>query len=306
MAIKIIKFNNLRWINIDNFDDVAAKFLKNNFKFHHLDIQDCAQDNPHPKVDMYKKYLFAVFNFPELGADNIRIDSNELDVFIGENFLVTIQKKKFKFLKTIFYRCVRSSNIKEEFFNSSSGFLLYKILHNLYGSTTAINNYFSTQISELEKTIYDKYPENTTVTKLAGVRRDILKAISILEPQRYTINTLVHARQNFLPEELNIYFDDVHDLIESVWIILKNYDDIISGLQTTTESLISNKTNEVVKILTTISVALMPLTLLSGIYGMNIDLLPGAHKPLFVWLIFIVLSTITLSTLLYLRKKNWL
>ena len=126
MAIRTIKTKNLKWINIDEFDQAAATFLKKNFKFHSLDIKDCLGENLHPKIDTYDKYLFLILNFPEYNKTTRKVTVNELDIFIGKDFIITIQKKRFRALKNCFYRCAKNGNVQDVFFGKSSSYLLYK------------------------------------------------------------------------------------------------------------------------------------------------------------------------------------
>lgn len=306
MAIRTIKTDKLRWINIDDFDKPAASFLRKNFHFHPLDIKDCFQDNRHPKMDSYSKYIFLVLNFPELDNRSSRIIRNELDIFLGRDFVITVQKKRFKALKNTFYRVAKNSKVRENFFSADSANVLYKILEELYKSTFSMIRPISLELNEIEKQLFEEETGQNFLVDLGKLRRNILNFRTIIDPQRYTINSLVHAKNKFIPEEGEIYFDDIHDKIEEIWVILNNYLAIARNLHEMNESLIQNKTNKVIKVLTVISVALLPLTLLSGIYGMNVEGLPGAGHPAFVFAAFGLILAVIIGALAYLRKKNWI
>ena len=128
----------------------------------------------------------------------------------------------------------------------------------------------------------------------------------ILDPQRYLISNLTHIRKSFLDESLAIYFDNVSDYLSKIWSITDTYRDTIDGLHVTVESLINHRTNKVISALTVISVSLLPLTLLSGIYGMNIAGLPHAQNPFWVWMMFIGMLSFILIVIAVMKKKKWL
>ncbi|MFH1536374.1 MAG: magnesium transporter CorA family protein [Patescibacteria group bacterium] len=306
MAIRTIKTKNLKWINIDEFDQAAAAFLKKNFKFHTLDLKDCYRENIHPKIDSYEDYIFLVLNFPEYNSEKNRVINNELDVFLSSNFVITIQKKRFKALKNSFYRCAQNQKVQEIYFGKNSVYLFYKIIEEIFRSTYTMIDIVSDSVNKIENQLFEKKTSKDLMIELAELRRNILTFRSIIDPQRFTLNTLVDHNNKFLTKEAPIYFDDIHDWIEEVWIILNNYLDISENLYETNQAIISNKTNRVIKVLTIISVALLPLTLLAGIYGMNINGMPLINDPIVILFLFIgILGTIIFS-LFYLKKKNWM
>ena len=126
----------------------------------------------------------------------------------------------------------------------------------------------------------------------------------MLDPQRFTINALVHLRLDYIPEEMSNYFDNIHDYIEKMWVEIENCKDSVDGLHLTNESLISQRTNQTIKILTAISVGLMPLTLLSGIYGMNLIYLPYADKPLVVFGFFVFVGLVVFGGVALFYRKG--
>ncbi len=306
MAIKILKQEKLTWINIDKLDDEALAYLKKNYTFHHLDYEDLQGEIQTPKIDVYKNYLFLVFHFPLWDPISERVKSREVDVFMGDGYLITIQHNRSKELKNFFYRCIKNKKMKTDWMQKGSGFLLYKLIESLFRNTQPIIDTIGKQISDLENEIYSGEQDTKTVKGLAIHRRNILQFRRILDPQRYLISNLSHIRKPFLDESLVIYFDNINDYLSKIWSITDTYRDTIDGLHVTVESLINHRTNKVISALTVISVSLMPLTLLSGIYGMNITGLPNAENPKWVWLMFASLLTIVLLVVILMKKRKWL
>jgi magnesium transporter len=186
-----------------------------------------------------------------------------------------------------------------------SGYLLYRITEALFHTSRPILNNLGKNISDLENRIFDDTPDYHTVRELAIHRRNVLHFRRIIDPQRYLMSNLSHVRKPFLDETMSLYFDDLSDYLSKFWAIITTYRDTIDGLHVTVESLLTQRTNKVIGALTVISVALLPLTLLSGIYGMNIPL-PYQESPLVIFLMFGLLTTIILSSIAMMRHKRLL
>jgi magnesium transporter len=306
MAIKIIKQQKLTWINIDQVDKEALDYLKENYNFHHLDIEDIQGESETPKIDVYKNYLFVVLQFPHWDQASQTVVPVEIDVFVGDNYLITIQHSKTKEMKNFFYRCMKNKKIKGDWMSQNSGYLLYKLLESLFRNTQPILNNIGKRINKLENEIFEGEQDTETIRNLAIHRRNVLHFRRILDPQRYLVSTLSHTRKTFLDEKLSLYFDDVNDYLSKLWAIIETYKDTINGMHVTVESLINQKTNKVIGALTVISVSLLPLTLLSGIYGMNVTNLPFSKNPVWIWGMFIGLAAFIILFIIIMKRKKWL
>lgn len=305
MAIKEIKKGSFIWVNIDRVDDEAIAYLKKNYSFHHLDLEDIQSETQTPKIDVYKDYLFLVLHFPQWHNTTKQIKSHEMDVFVGDNYLITIQHSKNKEIKNFFYRCMNNKNINKEWLSSTSGFLLYKLVESLFQQSRPILNNIGKQISGVEQEIFDGEPEIKEIRELAIHRRNILNFRRIIDPQRYLMSNLSHTRKSFLDESLSLYFDNMRDYLDKLWAIVDTYRDTISGLHITVESIINQRTNKIITVLTVMSAALLPLTLLSGIYGMNVNL-PFANAPAIVASMFIIVVLVIFVAIFIMKKRRWL
>lgn len=304
MPIKTIKTKNLTWYNIDDPNKEVVDFLRDNFSFHALDLKDVLGESQHPKLDTYKSYLFMALHFPEFNSDKSQVVDNEIDIFIGPDFLITIQKKRYKVIKDLFYRVLNNAKLKKEVMSQGSGYLLYRVLEVLYRQSNGVLSYVGRKTRQAENSIFEE--DKNSVRELAQLRRHVLSFKAILDPQRVVITNLTNINRAYLSKEMSLYYDDIHDYLNKVLSISSNYKEIIDGLHETNESLISHRTNRTIKALTIMSVALLPLTLLSGIYGMNIEGLPFAGSPNLVWLLYGFVLGIIILTLVYFRKKDLL
>ena len=201
---------------------------------------------------------------------------------------------------------MNNRKIKAEWMKKDSGYLLYHLLESFFRQSRPLLNRLGKELSSIEKEIFSGRQNTDSVKHLAVIRRNVLSLRRIIDPQKYLIGTLSHTRKNFVDESHTIYFDNITDYLNKIWAITDTYRDTISGLHVTVESLINQRTNNVISALTVISVSLLPLTLLSGIYGMNISGLPFANNPMFVWIMFATLTIIILITIFIMKRKHWL
>lgn len=306
MSVKEIKQDELTWVHISKVNEEAISYLKKAHKFHHLDFEDIQSESQNPKLDVYESYLFLVLHFPQWKQTNKKIIAHEVDIFVGDTYIITVQHGKNNEIKDFFYRCMNNRKIKSSWMGKNSGFLLYKILEALFTQSRPMLNSLGKQISAIENDIFAGEQDLQEIKELAMLRRDVLSFRRMLDPQRYLISTISHTRKPFLDEQLSIYFDNIKDYLDKLWVIADTYKETIDGLHLTVESLVNQKTNKVIGALTAISVSLMPLTLLSGIYGMNINGLPHAQNPKIVLLIFISLASFIIFCIVMMKRKKWL
>ncbi len=307
MKVDEVKTNNLTWININDPDKSTAEYLKNLKKrFHPLNIQDSIEVNQTPKIDIYRHYTFLVLHFPVYDFKEQRLRIYELNIFIGKNYLITVPEVEIDVLEKYFHYYKNRVVKKEQTgFRSTTSFLLYKILDRLYCTTLPLVNTMAKNIDRVEDEIYQENTK-TAVKDLMVIRRNILNLRRIIEPQRLIINSLANLKIAFFPQEVSIYYKDIRDYLNRIWVSIESYKDFMEGLNETNEALISHRTNEAIKALTVISVSLLPLTLLSGIYGMNIVGLPFATHPYALQIIVGIMVVILTCTLLFLKRKEWL
>jgi magnesium transporter len=303
----IIKTKNYSWIHLEENDEESIKYLEKEYDFHELDIEDVASGPQQPKVDFYKDYLFGIFHFPDFQSDTEgKIHVIELDVFLSKNYLITITKGNNKRINDIFENINNSEEYKKEMMDEGSSFLMYEIIDKLTDGCWPVVRKISTQISDVEEWVYSEESHKGVVWQIALIRRNLIRLKRIINPQITVIEELVKTDKPYLKKELNNYFDDIRDTLSRMQGIVGGYFDTMDILQKINESLISERTNQVIKFLTVISVSLLPLTLLTGVYGMNIQGLPFSNDPNMVWLVFGGLFVLVFLVLFVSRKRDLL
>lgn len=303
MALKIKTYNNISWVNIVEPTAEDLQYLKSNYKFHPLDFKDVTGESQRSKIDIYPSYTFIVLRFPITYKDSHLIGSHEIDIFLGKDYLVTVQRNKLKTLDQYFYKVANHHKLQQEIFSGKAALLFYHILKELYGSSMSLVDWLLKDINEVESQVYDEQTKKAVKT-LAALRRNLLTFKTIIDPERLVIKTLAHLDNEYCGKELENYFDDILDDIEKIYNILLNGKEIIDGLNETNETLTSYRLNRVMKILMIFSVSMLPLTLLSGIYGMNLQHLPLLFNERYVWFLFGGLAAFIITIIAYLKHKD--
>ena len=207
-----------------------------------------------------------------------RLNAAELDFFIGPDYLVTLPTVELLPVTRLFHRCEEDDSFREQLFSKGSGRLLYEVLDDLFDYCFPILDKIGHKLDSLEDDVFEGRSEEV-VRDISNVKQEIISYRKIIKPERSTLRLLERHVERFLPEELELYFDDVVDAAERIWDILDNYKEVVEALEDTNESVISHRQNDVLRVLTVFSVVLLPLTLITGIFGMNVDF-PGLRHRL--------------------------
>ncbi len=296
----------LTWINVVAPDVDTAQGLAERFGWHPLDVEDVVSKRQRPKVDDYLEdgYLFAVLHFPVFDQSVQRLNAAELDLFIGHDYVVTIPNRELHPVTRLFRRCEEDEQLREQLFARGSGRLLYEILDDLFDYCFPILDKIAHKLDVIEDEMFEGASEEV-VRDISNVKQEIISYRKIIKPERSTLRMLERRVEAFLPEELELYFDDIVDAAERIWDLLDNYKEVVDGLESTNESVISHRQNDVLRLLTVISVTILPLTLVTGLFGMNV-LFPGEGTREAFWVIVAALAVVAASALGFFRLKRWL
>ena len=296
--------NGLTWINLESLDSESVMQLAERFGWHPLDLEDVFSKRQRPKVDDYPEYLFAVLHFPRYDKAIQRLNAAELDIFLGPDYLVTIPNVELLPVTRLFRRCEEDAELRDELFAKGSGRLLYEVLDDLFDYCFPILDKIGHKLDSLEDDVFEGRSEDI-VRDISNAKQEIISYRKIIKPERSTLRLLERHVERFLPEELELYFDDIVDAAERIWDTLDNYKEVVEGLEDTNESVISHRQNNVLRILTVVSVVLLPLTLISGIFGMNVHF-PGFATAWAFWTILGVMFATALGLIAFFRAKRWL
>ncbi len=304
LNMESLTWGNLTWVNIEGPTERETEYLAENYHFHHLDLDDCLSRIQRPKIDEYKDYLFLVFHFPVFNREARVTTSSQLSVFIGQNYLITLHKGELKPLVKLFRECQVNEESQQEYFSKDSGYLLYRLIDRLVDYCLPILSKIGDNIEDAEDGIFSERMRGT-IKEISILRRDIISFRRIIWPMRAVIGSLEPKIRRFSTMDMTVYFGDMVDHVDKIWDALDEYKEVIEGLKDTHDSLATNRTNEIVRILTVIATILLPITVVSSIYGMNIPL-PFQHSDFSLLFVFLVMLVIISGILYFFHRQRWI
>jgi magnesium transporter len=293
----------LTWVHAERPGGLEVAYLAERFGFHELDLEDVLSKRQRPKIDEYPAYLFVVLHFPFYDKTVRRLNAAELDVFLGQDFLITLPNAELLPVTYLFRRCEDDAELRQELFQGS-GYLLYHVLDDLFDYCFPILDKIGAKLDAIEPAIFEERSEDV-VRDISNAKQEIIAYRKIIKPERSTLRMLERSTERFLPEDLDLYFDDIVDAAERIWDLLDNYKEVIEGLESTNESFISHKQQYRLQLLTVVTVILLPLTLIASIFGMNVRV-PGEGEIGAFWLIMAVLVVLGAGLLALFRGRHWL
>jgi magnesium transporter len=299
-----LEAHGLTWVHLDAPTLEEASQLAERFGWHPLDLEDVLSRRQRPKVDEYPDYLFGVLHFPVYDKAIQRLNAAELDVFVGNGWLVTLPNVELLPVTRLFRRSEEDEELREQLFSKGSGYLLYHILDDLFDYCFPILDKIGHKLDSVEDDLFEKRAEEV-VRDLSNVKQEIISYRKIIKPERSTLRLLERQIERFLPEDLELYFDDIVDASERIWDLLDNYKEVVEALEDTNESVISHRQNDVLRVLTVVTVILLPLTLITGIFGMNVRF-PGFEGATGFWTVVAFMVGLALGLTAFFRYKRWL
>jgi magnesium transporter len=294
----------LTWVHLTSPTPEEAGELAERFGWHALDLEDVLSKRQRPKVDEYPEYLFVVLHFPAYDKAIQRLNAAELDVFLGPDFLITLPNVELLPVTRLFRRCEEDDDLRQALFSKGSGYLLYHVLDDLFDYCFPILDKIGHKLDSIEDDMFEGAAEGV-VRDLSNVKQEIISYRKIIKPERSTLRVLEARAQRFLPQDLEVYYDDIVDAAERIWDLLDNYKEVVEALEDTNESVISHRQNDVLRILTIFSVTMLPLSLLAGIFGMNVGF-PGEGTHQAFWIIVGAMVATLLGMVAFFRYKRWI
>lgn len=304
--IQKIKTKNLTWIDISYIGKDEVRYLEKNFDIHPLHLSDCISKIQRPKLAASSKYLFMVMLFPVYHRKTRKITSSEVDFFISSHTLITVHRNELSSLINFFNLCQISKSQQQKYFTGSPAPLLYEILSRLFSYCSPILDSLQLNIESIEENIF-RGNEKRMVKEILMAKTNIVNFRKIMQVHRNVISKLIEKSSLFFSAgKLKAYFEELIETTEDIWKNLENMNQNIEALERTNNSLISYQLNDIIKILTTISVIVLPITLLASIFGMNLKFMPFIEHRSAFWLIVGLMGLAFLIMIYFFKKRKWL
>ncbi len=278
------------------------------FNIHPLVLEDVANTTQRSKIEAYDQYLFIVIKSLTNTAPTVSVDVEQIGILLMNNTIISFQESDGPLFSAIRDRLsINGSRIR----NSGVDYLAYSLVDNLIDQYFSIINDFSLRIEEVEDEVLED-PAQETLHEIQHLRRELINIRKVIWPLRDTLNSLYRDESQFVSHEIKIYIRDVFDHCLHLIDMVENHRDMLMSLTDSYMSGVSNRMNEVMKVLTIIATIFMPLSFIAGLYGMNFDTSISPYNmpelkfyygyPMAVGLMVLI----AIAMLIYFRKKNWL
>jgi magnesium transporter len=307
-----LRAGGVTWVHLLSPSGAESQLLASRFGWHPLDVEDVLSRRQRPKVDVYagdehgnNGYLFTVLHFPVYDAFVGRLNAGELDAFVGPDYLVTLPAVELRPVSRLFRRCEESEEFRDQLLSRGSGRLFYEVLDDLYDYCFPILDKIGFKLEQIDESIGEDQGARELVTDIHKVKQEIISYRKIIKPQRPTLRQLERQIERFLPEQLELYFDDLVDASERIWDLLDNYKEVVEALEDTNESLISHQQNDILYVLTIFVVVLTPLSFITGFFGMNVHF-PGYGTWEGFAAVLGLMAGSVIGMLAFFRWKRWL
>lgn len=297
----------LLWVDFSSEPPESSQKILQSFNFHPLAIEDTLQQTHSPKIDDWSDYLYIVINYMQIVSElefwNTEID--ELDIFLGRNFVVTHHDKPISSIEAVWAASQRDIRYSQD----GADHLLYKIIDAIVTDYMPIIEKIDDEIDQIEDQVFDK-PNSQTLANLFTLKRVLLSMRRILLPQREVLNKMARDDYRVIDQKDRIFFRDIYDHLVRLHDVNESLRDLVSGALDTYLSVVNNRMNEVMKTLTIITNIFMPLSFVTGFFGMNFF---SANPPRESWTSTVIFYTtmclmLIIPSVMYywMRKKSWI
>jgi magnesium transporter len=291
----------LFWLDLaDESDERVGKILADVFHFHPLAIEDALHTASTPKVDDWGDYIYIAVHGISFDTDTNDLDTHEIDVFLGKNYLVTHHKNPNLSADKVWKYAQRNEHALER----GPDYLLYHILDTIASDYMPIVDQLDEVIDHMEDDIFGN-PERTLLSRIFSFKRAILHLRRIIIPQREVLNRLARDTYTVVDPSERIYFRDVYDHYVRLADVNDTLRDLVGGALDTYLSVSANRTNEVMKVLTVFTALFMPITFISGFFGQNFAFLPFDNQVVFALMLFFTIGTPFLLWMWF-KRQGWI
>ncbi|WP_162495745.1 MULTISPECIES: magnesium/cobalt transporter CorA [Caldilinea] len=295
---------NYIWVDMQGEPNAQSeRILREVFRFHPLAIEDALKDSHVPKVDDYGTYLYLVFHIVALGAEPMDIDTQEIDVFLGLNYLVTLHEDVRRSIERLW----DAGHHIEVGLARGPAMLLYELLDSQVDNFIPLIDAFEEELERLGDDIFRAHlEERELLNRLLTAKSSSLRLVRVLVPQRELLGRLSTGEYRVIPPQVRLYYRDIYDHLMRLASLADSMRDLAGSTIETHLALVNNRMNEIMKLLTMVSTIFIPLSFLAGVYGMNFEYMPELQIRWFyplMWGIFISIALIMLWTF---RRRKWL
>lgn len=291
------------WIDMEAPTEADEQLLVNLFHFHPLTLEDCRETRNYPKVEEFPGYLYMIVHGVRADTSPDHFNTIELDAFLGPNYVITYHHEMFRSINNV-KKLLQTSPIACQ---RGPAFLLHQILDQIVDFYSPVLDDFDERIAKLEDDIFTlSRPNKAILEEIMDLKRGVLRLRRISARQLEVILRTSRGEFALIPPALLPFYRDIHDHLIRVTDLAESYRDLISGSLDAYMSVVGNRMNEIMKVLTIFSAIMLPLTFIAGLYGMNFDNLPELHWQYSYYVVLGVMVVVALGMLIFFWRRGWI
>ncbi|HOB74815.1 MAG TPA: magnesium/cobalt transporter CorA [Phycisphaerae bacterium] len=291
------------WVDLEAPDEWTLMLLGEAFNFHPLAIEDCLHGEQRSRIDPYDGHIFMVLYGPLLNEEHVFVGSRELAIFCAPQFIVTIHHLPMHSIQNVRLRCCRDP---ENILGRGMDHLLHTIVDGVIDGYQPLLDRMEAEVTGLEDAALND-PESALLERISSLKSELLQVRRYITPLREAVGQLARGEYAFIGKNIRPYFRDVLDHLVRTTEMLDLYREQVMGARDVYMSALSQRTNEAMKTLTLFATVMMPLTLISGIYGMNFKTLwPSAENEYGFWIVIAAMVAVSAGLIYFFRRKSLL
>lgn len=330
MNIQTVNYKDTSFINVTNPGPLEIKYLKNNFGFDMLHLDDYINKTQVPKIEVLKNYALLVLDFPLFSQNgqvakvgflqlpqatqlmpfstsekHRRIATSHVDLFIGKSYFVVLHDGALIPINDVFSLCQKTLRNRNEYMGEGPTYLAYRLIDVLVDSCFPVMNELSTTIDKIDKALANRQSQKT-IEEISTTRRNIVVFQTMIKPIIPMFRDIEEGKYTELDGSMQPFWGNVVDHLQKLWDRLEDSRELIEGISSSNESLLTFRTNEIVKFLTVITSISFPFVVVNNLYSMNIVGLPYAQAPWIVGLLFSVILLSGLAIIAFFKYRRWI
>ena len=300
---ELAKDGRLTWINVDGLDDLGLiKTIGSAFDLHPLVLEDLVHTGQRPKFEEYEEYFFVVLRMLTLCSGGLSVRSEQVGIIIGDGFVLSFQERAGDVWEAVRER-IRGGSGRIR--SRGADYLAYALIDAIVDHYFHVLEAFAEQVEKLEEEVLG-FPSRETMHQIHNLRQELFLVRRAVWPLRELANSLVRTESSLVDSGTGVFLRDVYDHTVQVMDSAETLREVVSGLMDLYLSSVSNRMNEVMKVLTIMASIFIPLTFLAGIYGMNFEVMPELGIPWAYPALLGIMGAMAIGLLLFFKKKGWL
>ncbi len=303
-SFKYKENKNISWINIDGlYDTELIEKIGTYYGIHPLTLEDIVQIDQRAKIEIFDNYIFIVLKMLSFNEEKHIVEGEQIGIVLGENFVISFQEGKDGDVLDSLRERIRGG--KGRIRKMGTDYLCYAIIDVIIDNYFVVLEKIGEKIEDYEERMMEN-PQENIIKEIYELKREILFLRKVITPLRELAMKMEHSESELITEKTDIFLRDLYDHSIQVLETVETYREMVSGLIELYLSSLSNKMNQVMRVLTTMSTIFIPLTFIAGVYGMNFEYMPELKMKYGYFIVIGLMLIIGIGMVRYFKKKKWL